>query len=127
MYIPSCYHYPCMHACSVTQSCLILCNPMDLYPTRLLCPWDFSDKNTGVGYHFLLQGIFPTQGSNPHLLCLLHCRWILYPMSHNYPPLKSFTSLFTSRVENSRMYLQALGHDIWCHFLLRSLSFPGLF
>ena len=30
------------------------------------------------GCHFLLQGIFPTQGSNLHLLCLVHCRWILY-------------------------------------------------
>ena len=33
-----------------------------------LCPWDFPGKNIGVGYHFLLQGIFPIQGSNPHLL-----------------------------------------------------------
>ena len=33
---------------------------------------DFPGKNTGVGCHFLLQGVFPTQGSNPHLLCLLH-------------------------------------------------------
>ena len=32
------------------------------------CPWDFPGKNTGVGCHFLLQGIFPTQESNPHLL-----------------------------------------------------------
>ena len=46
-----------------------------LYPTRLLCPWDFPDKNNGVGDHFLLQGTFLTQGSNP---CLLHCRRILY-------------------------------------------------
>ena len=35
---------------------------------RLLCPWDFPGKNTGVGCHFLLQGIFPTWGSNPSLL-----------------------------------------------------------
>ena len=42
-----------------------------LYP-MLLCPWDFPGKNTGVGCHFLLQGIVPTQGSNLHLLCLLH-------------------------------------------------------
>ena len=35
---------------------------------RLLCPWNFPGKNTGVTCHFLLQGIFPTQGSNPHLL-----------------------------------------------------------
>ena len=33
--------------------------------TRLLCPWDFLGKNSGVGCHFLLQGIFPTQGMNP--------------------------------------------------------------
>ena len=36
--------------------------------SRLLCPWDFPGQNTGVGCYFLLQGIFPTQGSN---LCLL--------------------------------------------------------
>ena len=43
-----------------------------------LCPWGFPGENTGVGCHFLLQGIFPTQRSNPHFLCLLHCRQILY-------------------------------------------------
>ena len=42
--------------------------PHGLQPTRLLCPLDSPGKNTGVGCHFLLQGIFPTQGSNPHLL-----------------------------------------------------------
>ena len=45
-------------------------------------PWDCPDKNTGVGCHALLQGIFPTQGSNPHLLSLLHCRQILSLPSH---------------------------------------------
>ena len=53
-----------------------------LQPTRLLCPWDFPDKHTEVACHFLLQGIFPTQGSNGHLLHLLHCREILYHLSH---------------------------------------------
>ena len=43
-----------------------------------LCPWDYPGKNTGMDCHFLLQGILPTQGSNPHLLCLMHCRQILY-------------------------------------------------
>ena len=47
----------------VTQSCPTLCDPME--PTRLLCPWNSPGKNSGVGCHFLLQGIFPTQGSNP--------------------------------------------------------------
>ena len=42
-------------------------------------PWDFPGKSTGVGCHFLLQGIFPTQGSNPGLL---HCRQTLYHLSH---------------------------------------------
>ena len=39
-----------------------------LQPTRLLCPWDSPGKNTGVGSHFLFQGILLTQGSNPHFL-----------------------------------------------------------
>ena len=46
--------------------------PHGLKPTKLLCPWDSPGKNTGVGCHFLFQGIFLTQGLNPHLLCLLH-------------------------------------------------------
>ena len=68
----------------VTQSCLTLCDPMDCSPpSRLLCPSDFPGKNTGVGCHAFLQGIFPTEGSN---LGLLHGRQILYPLSHqNYP------------------------------------------
>ena len=52
--------------------------PYGLQPTRLLCLWNFPGKNTGVGCHFLLQGIFPTKGSNPCLLSLLHCRQIHY-------------------------------------------------
>ena len=59
-----------------------------LWPTRLLCPWDFPDKNTTVGCHALLQGIFPTQGLNLSLLYLLHCRQILYWLSHQGSPLK---------------------------------------
>ena len=43
-------------------------------------------KNTGVGCHSLLQGIFLTQGSNPCLLCLLHYRWMLYPLRHQGSP-----------------------------------------
>ena len=62
---------------SVTQ-CPTLCNqPMD--STRLLCPWNSPGKNTEVGSHSLLQGIFPAQESNPGLL---YCRQILYPLSH---------------------------------------------
>ena len=44
--------------------------------------WDSPGKNTGVGCHALLQGIFPTQGSNSCLLYLLHCSRIFYPLNH---------------------------------------------
>ena len=40
-----------------------------------------------MGCHIFLPGIFPTQGSNPSLLCLLHCRQILYPLSHQGSPV----------------------------------------
>ena len=53
--------------------------PHGLQPAGLLCPWDLPGKNTGVGCHFLLQGIFPTQRWNPSLL---HCRQILYHLSY---------------------------------------------
>ena len=66
----------------VTQLCLthgLEPATQGLQPTSLLCPWDFPGKNTGVGSHSFLQGIFPTQGLN---LGLLHCRQILYHLSH---------------------------------------------
>ena len=66
------------------------CNPHGLQPTKLLCPWDFPGKTTGVGCRFLLQGILPTQGSNP---CLLQCRHILYRLSHQGSPLCLLTRL----------------------------------
>ena len=62
---------------SVVQSCPTL-QPHGLQPTRLLCPWDSPGKNTRVGSLSLLQGIFPTQGSN---VGLPHCRQILYRLS----------------------------------------------
>ena len=69
----------CMLSCSVVLNSL---QPHGLYPARFLCPWDFPGKNTGVGYHFLLQEIFPTQGSSPHLLRLLHWHADSLPLSH---------------------------------------------
>ena len=70
---------PCVYVCmcSDAQSCPVLCNPVNCI-TRLLCPWDSPSKNTGVGCHFFLLGIFPTQGSNSCLLCLLH--WQVGPL-----------------------------------------------
>ena len=67
----------------VTHSCSTLCDPIDCS----LCPWDSPGKNTGVGCHSLLQGIFPTQGSTPHLW---HCRQILYHLSYQGNPLPTW-------------------------------------
>ena len=61
-----------------------------LYPARLLRPWDFPGKNTGVGCHFLLQRIFLTQGSN---LGLLHFRQFLYHLNHQGRPMWIYMSL----------------------------------
>ena len=74
--------------------------PHGLQPTRLLRPWDSPGKNTGVGCHFLLQGIFPTQGSNPGLP---HCRQMLYHLSHqgSHLLLPTFHSFWTAVLEKT--------------------------
>ena len=65
-------------SCSVVSDSFA--TPWTVVP-RLLCPCNSLGKNTGVGCHFLLQGIFPPQGLSPHLLCLLHWQmdffWLL--------------------------------------------------
>ena len=57
-------HFLYNESCSVVSDSW---QPHGLWPARLLCPWNSPGKNTGVGCHSLLQGIFPTQGSNPGL------------------------------------------------------------
>ena len=57
--------------------------PDSLWPHGLYSPWNSPGQNTGVGSLSLLQGIFPTQGLNPGLL---HCRQILYYLSHQGSP-----------------------------------------
>ena len=80
---------------SESVSCSVMSDSLQLhglYPITVLCPWDSPGKNTGVGCHSLLQGNFPTQGLNPHLL---HCRQILYRLSYQGNPsilLKAYVS-----------------------------------
>ena len=76
--------YVHVHACQVASD-VSDCDPM-AQATRLLCPWDSPGKKTGVGCHALLQGIFPTQGSNLLLYCLLQWRVGSLPLA---PPGKS--------------------------------------
>ena len=69
--------------CSVAQPCPTLWDPMDCSPSGSFDPWDFPGKNTGVGCHFLLQGVFSTQGMT---LQLLHCQAGSLPLSHQGSP-----------------------------------------
>ena len=71
----------CAHNSAQSLNHVLLFATCGLEPTRLLYPWGFPGKNTGVGCHSLLQGIFPTQGLNPHLLNLLPWHYHLcHPM-----------------------------------------------
>ena len=76
-----------------------------LQPTRLPCPWNSPGQDTGVGNCPLLQGIFPTQGSNPDLP---YCRQILYPLSHQPNTIFPFwvTAHLADTLENSLMILE---------------------
>ena len=74
-------------SCSVMPDSL---RPHGLQPSWLLCPWDFLGKVTGVGCHFLLQGIFPNQGLN---LGLLHCWQILYRLRYEGSPCSTLDIL----------------------------------
>ena len=76
----------CVCVCCLLSRVRLL-RPHRLQLARLLCSWNSPAKNTAVGSHFLLQGIFPTQGSNPGLL---HCKQTLYRLSHRGSPLCLF-------------------------------------
>ena len=90
--------------CLVAKWCPTPCDSVDCSPPRLLCPWDFPGKNIGMGCHFLLQGIFPTQGSNPHFL----------PWQNTIQPS---ISCFCSNQSNRCLFREAVGRGRW-HWLL---------
>ena len=68
--------------CLLTQSRPTLHDPIDCSPPGSFVHVDSPGKNTGLGCHFLLQGIFPTQGHNPHLMHLLNWQADSLPLSH---------------------------------------------
>ena len=77
----------------VTQSCGLFATPWTAAHAaedRLLCPQNSPGKNTGVGCRALLQGIFPTQRSNPYPQHLLHRSQVFYPLSHLGSPEGSY-------------------------------------
>ena len=69
----------CVLSCSVVADPV---RPHELQAASGFCLWNFPGKNTGSGCHFLLQGIFPIQGLNPSLLCLLHWQADTLPLSN---------------------------------------------
>ena len=78
--------------------------PYILWPARLLCPWGSPGKNTGVGCHAFLQGIFLTQGLNPSLLQFLHWQvgsLPLAPPRKPYIPPKNSIYFFQKNIKHS--------------------------
>ena len=103
---------PSIQCLFIVLRCSVESDPMwpyGLYPTRLLCPWYSYGKNTGVRCNFLLQGIFPTQASNPHLLCLLHWQADSLPLAPSGKCIHLFASngiiSFFSWLSNISLYL----------------------
>ena len=86
----------CAKMCLVAQLCPSLCNPMDCGPSGSSVDGDSPGKNTGVGCHALLQGIFPTQGSNPGLL---HCRRIFLHLSYQERHSNEYSGLISFRID----------------------------
>ena len=82
----------CVCVCvKLLQLYLTICDPLDCKSTRLLCPWDTSGKNTGVGSMPSSRGIFPTQGLNPHHIHLLHWQEGSLPLTPSGKPSVLFT------------------------------------
>ena len=108
---------------------------MDCSPPGSSVHGDSPGKNTGVGCHDLLQGIFPTEGSNPGLP---HCRWILYHLSHHgrlsFPNILGcpFLALFWPHLHPSILFLICIHllqtphcfYLLSLHFIVKALSFP---
>ena len=113
--------------------------PYGLESTRLLCLWDFPGKNTGMGCHFILQGIFLTQGWIP---VLLHCRQFLYRLSHQRSPWPSghekfhiqskvsnkkqrYSPCFSKNIKPEKRKSSNVDFGTFTDYLKQSLSFPN--
>ena len=89
--------YVCV--CSVMSDSL---RPHGLQPDKLFCLWNFLSNNTRVDSHFLLQGIFLTQGLNLHLLCILHWQADSLPLSYlGSPCITRLPYIFTYTILHS--------------------------
>ena len=113
--------------------------PCGLQPAKLLCPWDFPGKNTGMGCHFLLRRILSTQESNPHLLCVLHWQTGYLTLSYLGSPNTGTTTAAAKSLQLLSTQLKCpregqptrlsrpwdspgKNTGVGCHFLLQSMK-----
>ena len=89
-----------LHLSEVKWSCSVMSNSLRPHGSSLLHPWDFPGKSTGVGCHFLLQGIFPTQGLNPGLP---HCSQMLLLSEPPGKPTLHLKRLVKEEMKNPRV------------------------
>jgi len=117
-------------ACEVTQLCLTPCDSMDCSLPGSSVHGIFPGKSTGVSCHFLLQGIFLTQGLSPDLL---HCMQMLYCLSYQFSGSVMSNSLQPHRLQHSRLpcpsptprtYSNSCPSHWWCHPTVSSSVIP---
>ena len=92
---------------------------------RIHCPWDFPNRNTGVGYHFLLQGSFPDQGSNPCLLHFLHWKVDSLPLHHLRSDCVISLGYCVNLLKNFPWFVVTLTVKFWPSQLSRNICFSG--
>ena len=116
--------YACEHA-QPLQLCPTLCDHMGCSPPGSSVHGDSPGKNTGVGCHDFLQGIFPTQGLNPYLSCLLHWQVGSLPLAPPGKPSYDLYPLSFARhfVRNEQGSLST-SRTAWSHFSCRVTSGP---
>ena len=116
--------------CLVAQSCPVVCDPVDCNPPGFSVHMDSLGKNTRVGCHALLQGIFPTQELNQGLL---HYRWILQQLSHQGSPwthchhliLRTLSNL--AKAQHYPLNQNGLTQNQVLHLILMVLWLPSVF
>ena len=107
----------CSVLCLFAQLCLTLCDPMDCSLPGSSVHGDSPGKNPRVGCQALLQGIFPTQGSNPGLP---NFRWILHHLRHREAPVVALVLIFSHSSHSASLSL-----SFPIYKMMRFRDFPG--
>ena len=116
-----------IHVCFILQYLSDSLKPYEPQPNRFYCPWDSPGKNTGVGCCVLLQGKFPSQGSNLHLLYLLHWQAGSYHQHHLGSPisLEAMTNVILVSILMYPFFILSI--CIHMFSILHKIGFPNPF